>query len=66
MKFDEAGTYKIEYTATDSCGNSTTEDRLVEVMPPPRTVWASSNPRDKTYAHIDGGTSNPGYFTAKA
>ena len=20
---------------------------------------------DKTYAHIDGGTSNPGYFTAK-
>lgn len=38
MKFDEAGTYKIEYTATDGCGNSTTEDRLVEVMPPPRTV----------------------------
>ncbi len=21
---------------------------------------------DKTYAHIDGGTSNPGYFTAKS
>lgn len=30
------------------------------------TVWSSSNPTDKTYAHIDGGTSNPGYFTAKA
>lgn len=30
------------------------------------TTWAYSNPRDKTYAHIDGGTSNPGYFTAKA
>ena len=29
------------------------------------TVWASSNPKDKTYAHIDGGVSNPGYFTAK-
>ncbi len=29
------------------------------------TVWSSSNPIDKTYAHIDGGTSNPGYFTAK-
>lgn len=30
------------------------------------TRWASSNPKDKTYAHIDGGTSNPGYFTAKS
>jgi hypothetical protein len=30
------------------------------------TTWNSSNPMDKTYAHIDGGTSNPGYFTAKA
>ena len=27
------------------------------------TTWSSSNPKDKTYAHIDGGTSNPGYFT---
>ena len=24
------------------------------------TTWNSSNPKDKTYAHIDGGTSNPG------
>ena len=30
------------------------------------TVWSSSNPTDKTYAHIDGGTSDPGYFTAKS
>ncbi len=29
------------------------------------TTWNSSNPKDKAYAHIDGGTSNPGYFTAK-
>ena len=28
------------------------------------TTWNSSNPENKTYAHIDGGTSNPGYFTA--
>ncbi len=28
------------------------------------TVY-SSNHVDKTYAHIDGGTSNPGYFTRK-
>lgn len=25
----------------------------------------NSSYADKTYAHIDGGTSNPGYFTAK-
>ena len=29
------------------------------------TTYNSSNPKDKTYAHIDGGTSNPGYFTDK-
>ena len=28
------------------------------------TAYNDSNPKDKTYAHIDGGTSNPGYFTA--
>ena len=27
------------------------------------TVYNESNPQDKTYAHIDGGASNPGYFT---
>ena len=27
------------------------------------TVYNESNPMDKTYAHIDGGPSNPGYFT---
>lgn len=30
------------------------------------TVWSSSNPLDKTYAHIDGGTADPGYFTANS
>ena len=29
------------------------------------TTYNASNPRDKTYAHIDGGQSNPGYFTGK-
>ncbi len=28
-----------------------------------RTNYIDSNPKDKTYAHIDGGPSNPGYFT---
>ena len=27
------------------------------------TTYNSSNPRDKTYAHIDGGPSDPGYFS---
>ncbi len=27
------------------------------------TEYSSTNPTDKTYAHIDGDTSNPGYFT---
>ncbi len=29
------------------------------------TTYNESNPKDKTYAHIDGGPSNPGYFTDK-
>ncbi len=29
------------------------------------TTWNESNPTDKTYAHIDGGPSDPGYFTDK-
>ena len=29
------------------------------------TTYNDSNPKDKTYAHIDGGPSNPGYFTDK-
>ena len=28
------------------------------------TTYSDSNPWDKTYAHIDGGPSNPGYFTS--
>ncbi len=27
------------------------------------TAYSGLNPIDKTYAHIDGGTANPGYFT---
>ena len=29
------------------------------------TTWSSSNPRDKTYARIDGLLNRPGYFTYK-
>ncbi|MBR5697008.1 MAG: BspA family leucine-rich repeat surface protein [Prevotella sp.] len=27
------------------------------------TAYNDANPKDKTYAHVDGGTSNPGYLT---
>ena len=30
------------------------------------TAYNDSNPKDKTYAHIDGGPSDPGYFTEAA
>ena len=30
------------------------------------TTFNSSNPTDKTYAHIDGGPNNPGYFSEKS
>ena len=29
------------------------------------TKYNSNKPRDKTYAHVDEGASNPGYFTFK-
>ena len=30
------------------------------------TAYNDSNPKDKTYAHVDGGPNNPGYFTYSA
>ncbi|MBP5366551.1 MAG: InlB B-repeat-containing protein, partial [Bacteroidales bacterium] len=29
------------------------------------TTYTDANPTDKTYAHVDGGTANPGYLTHK-
>ena len=40
-------------------------DGCTHLMGGQGTIWNSSNPTDKTYAHIDGGPSNPGYFTYK-
>lgn len=31
MKYTKPGVYKIQYTATDECGNTTSEERTVIV-----------------------------------
>lgn len=38
MIINTAGEYTLQYTATDACGNSTTVERDLTVLPPPRTV----------------------------
>lgn len=38
MHFDTEGIYTLQYTATDSCGNETIEERTVKVLAPPSTV----------------------------
>ena len=45
-----SGSYDMFYNCTSLVGGK-------------GTTYNSSNPKDKTYAHIDGGPSNPGYFT---
>ena len=40
-------------------------DKCMSLVGGQGTAWNTSNPTDKTYAHIDGGPSNPGYFTEK-
>lgn len=42
MKYTEPGEYKLTYTATDACGNETTETRQVTVVDPSRFVWKST------------------------
>ena len=53
----------FNYTRTGSV-NTLKTGRISFTSNP--TVWSNSNPTDKTYAHVDGGESNPGYFTYKA
>ena len=40
-------------------------DRTTKLTGGAGTRWSSSNANDATYAHIDGGTASPGYFTLK-
>lgn len=62
---------KTIYASTDFVVSQVTSSsdmlfNLPQIVGGAGTTYNSSNPTDKTYAHIDGGTSNPGYFTAKS
>ena len=62
---------KTIYASTDFVVSQVTSSsdmlfNLQQIVGGAGTTYNSSNPKDKTYAHIDGGTSDPGYFTAKS
>ena len=62
---------KTIYASTDFVVSQVTSSsdmlfNLPQIVGGAGTTYNSSNPTDKTYAHIDGGTSDPGYFTAKS
>lgn len=69
--FNECGHLQTIYTSdafvTTQISNSDNmfANMSVNLVGGAGTVWAYLNPSNKQYAHIDGGTSNPGYFTAK-
>ena len=61
---------KTIYVSTDFVVSQVTSSsdmlfNLPQIVGGAGTTYNSSNPTDKTYAHIDGGTSDPGYFTAR-
>lgn len=49
MIINEAGTYTLKYTATDSCGKTTVVDRELKVEEPTRTLfgvyWGGTQPQ---------------------
>ena len=58
--------YVSDNFITDSINNSTYMFyNCFKLTGSSGTTFKTSNPIDKTYAHIDGGSSNPGYFTLK-
>lgn len=67
--FYETTNLKTIYTSNKFITNSVTMSTVMfkeatNLVGGSGTKYNSSY-ADKTYAHIDGGTSNPGYFTAK-
>lgn len=62
MVFEEAGTYTIEYTATDECGNTTNAERTVIVEEPPiyGVLWNKSDSSPQlTRTRASANFSNP-------
>lgn len=61
---------KTIYASTDFVVSQVTSSgsmlfNLQQIVGGAGTTYNSNNPDDKTYAHIDGGVSDPGYFTAR-
>ena len=70
MMFDQCTSLETIFAATDWNTETNTNDaymfyRCTKLMGGAMTLYDSSNNNDKTYAHPDGGSANPGYFTDK-
>ena len=50
---------------TDNSGSSDMFKDCISLVGGAGTSWNSTNPTDRTYAHIDGGSTNPGYFSQR-
>lgn len=50
---------------TDNSGSSDMFKDCTSLVGGAGTSWNSANPTDRTYAHIDGGSTNPGYFSQR-
>ncbi len=50
------------FVTTQVTSSTNMFDKCLSVIGGLGTTYNESNPKDKTYAHFDGGTANPGYF----
>lgn len=59
-----SNTFVVSNTATSDLMFGSNQTSLSRLVGGAGTTWNGSNYNDYRYAHIDGGTSNPGYFTS--
>ena len=59
-----SNSFVVSNTATSTRMFGSDQTSLSNLVGGAGTTWSGSNANDYTYAHIDGGTANPGYFTA--
>ena len=68
--FNQCTSLETIYAATDWNTETNTDNAYMfgncqKLIGGAMTLYDSSNKNDKTYAHPDGGSANPGYFTDK-